>query len=115
MIKTHEEILADIDKTLDQLINNSSVFNQMPINSLFTTEIDALQKTQESLLARLVHMQDLLKKNKTQPHRFAKMEKKILRLGKLNGKMIHHFAQGLEKMQRPRAPRIGRNRKKDPS
>ena len=114
MIRTHEEILADIDATLDQLITNSTAFNQMPMTPLFTTEIEALQKTQESLLARLVHMQAFLqKKNRSERAGFAGIEKKIARFGKLNARMIHHFAQGMKKISDSKGPRIGRNRKKD--
>ncbi|HKY99947.1 MAG TPA: hypothetical protein VJ112_02155 [Rhabdochlamydiaceae bacterium] len=52
-----EEILADIDATLDQLIENANVINQISLNTLFQDEVDALQKTQESLLSRLINMQ----------------------------------------------------------
>ena len=58
-----EEILADIDATLDQLIENANVINQISLNTLFQDEVDALQKTQESLLSRLINMQSLLNNN----------------------------------------------------
>lgn len=116
MIRSSEEILADIDATLEQLIQNADACKQISINPLFTTEVQALQKTQESLLARLMHMQELLKSEKCQKQDgFAGIEKKVLRFGKLNTQMINHFAQGMKKIERSTQPRIGRNRKKKSS
>lgn len=51
-----EELLSQIDSTLDQLIENAHSLKQISSHNLFQEEIEALQKTQESLLARLVHI-----------------------------------------------------------
>jgi hypothetical protein len=50
-----EEILSEIDSTLDQLIRNAESL-QGAISYLSNPEIDAFQKTQESLLHHLLHL-----------------------------------------------------------
>ena len=63
------EILNEIDATLDQLIKNAAALNEVTSNPLYQTEVDALQKMQESLLARLLHLDGFLKEksqNKTE-------------------------------------------------
>lgn len=56
----NEQIQAQMDKTLDQLIKNAKVIRHVPTNKLEAHELDALQKTQESLLAHLMHLDELL-------------------------------------------------------
>jgi hypothetical protein len=63
------EILNEIDATLDQLIKNAAALNEVTSNPLYQTEVDALQKMQESLLARLLHLDGFLEEksqNKTE-------------------------------------------------
>lgn len=91
-MKSPEEILSDIDATIDQLIENSDLLKQVENKPLFYFEMHALQKTQESLIARLAHMQELL-------HREKKQE------------AMSHFSMGTKKVQRSSRPHIGRNRK----
>lgn len=52
----HTELLANIDKTLDQLIKNAEVVNQF--QELEPLEWDAFQKTQSSLIAKLIYMDE---------------------------------------------------------
>ena len=51
-----EEILLEIDGTLDQLIRNAEVIQKVDMLDLTETEIEAFKKTQESLLQHLMHM-----------------------------------------------------------
>ena len=51
-----EEILTEIDATLEHLIRNAESLNGVNLEDLTETEIDAFQKTQESLLHHLIHM-----------------------------------------------------------
>ncbi len=51
-----EEILFEIDATLDNLILNAEALNGAELSNLSEIEIDAFQKTQESLLHHLLHM-----------------------------------------------------------
>lgn len=55
-----EEILMEIDSTLDQLICNAEAIQTVSLSELSETEIEAFQKTQESLLQHLIHMDQFL-------------------------------------------------------
>ncbi len=90
-MKPGEDILADIDATLDQLIKNADVLHYVPIRNLEENEIEALQKTQESLLARLMHMEDLLGA-KRDPVQCMQIQKKISQFSKLNARLINNVA-----------------------
>jgi hypothetical protein len=109
MIRSGEEILADIDDTLDHLIENADVIKKISINSLYTSEIEALQKTQESLLARLVHMNNLLKSQKKSEEgqkSVCSIEEKILRFGKLNAQIMSHAAAKIKRVKKSHQLRI---------
>lgn len=115
MIKTSEEILADIDATLDQLIENAAAIKCVSASALFQSEVDALQKTQESLLARLVHMNELLN-TRSQPsmekdQEFQTIEQKIVRFGKLNAQMIDNISSRFKRTRRNQQLRIRRRLK----
>lgn len=96
-----EEILIEIDGTLDQLIRNAEVIENVDLKELSETEIDAFQKTQESLLQHLIHMDEFLviKRNslKQQDKRSAsfKIQEKLLRFEKLK----HSYHQNISKVQ----------------
>lgn len=53
-----EEILIEIDATLDSLIRNAEALRSAEVSDLSEIEIDAFQKTQESLLHHLLHMDE---------------------------------------------------------
>jgi hypothetical protein len=55
-----EDILLEIDSTLEQLIRNSEIFQNSNVSELSETEINAFQKTQESLLHRFLFMDKAL-------------------------------------------------------
>lgn len=55
-----EDILSEIDSTLDRLIQNAEAFQKVEPNTLSEFECDAFQKTQESLLHHLIHMNQFL-------------------------------------------------------
>ena len=55
-----EDIVQEIDKTLDQLIQNAEVISKADFTELSDTELEAFQKTQESLLQHLLHMDQFL-------------------------------------------------------
>lgn len=117
MIRSDEEILADIDATLDQLIENADVIKRFSMKTLFVSEVAGLQKTQESLLARLVHMNDLLKeqqkKRASEPlESLGSIEEKILRYGKLNAQIMSHVSGRIQRMKKSRKPEIRPHRKK---
>lgn len=125
MKRSGEEILADIDATLDQLIQNADAISYVSVNSLCENEVEALQKTQESLLARLMHMDRLLDSDqkkthmKKNPDSFSHIQQKITAFGRLNARLIDDVASKFgankrkdkKKATHLRKPRIGRNRK----
>jgi hypothetical protein len=55
-----EEIFSEIDTTLDQLIKNAEAMCDAEVKELSEAEIDGFQKTQESLIHHLLHMDQLL-------------------------------------------------------
>jgi hypothetical protein len=55
-----EEIILEIDATLDRLICNAEAVQDVNFSELSDTEIEAFQKTQESLLQHLLHMDQFL-------------------------------------------------------
>jgi hypothetical protein len=108
-----EDILIEIDGTLDQLIRNAEVIEKVDLKDLSENEIDAFQKTQESLLQHLMHMDEFLvaKKNdlKLQNKRSAsfKIQEKLVKFEKM--KLAYH--QGLSKVQ-SKTPILSKRRSK---
>lgn len=101
-----KDILADIDGTLDQLIENAKVIREIGNKPLFECETEALQKTQESLLARLLHRETLLELRKGNqvaptPERESSIQEKFAKFSKLNSKLLSHFTPG-KKLRIPR-------------
>lgn len=100
-----EEILTEIDSTLDQLIRNAETIQKVDVSDLHETEIDAFQKTQESLLQHLMHMDQFLvvKRNqlKVPDKRSAsfKIQEKLLRFEKM--KIVYHKTLTDAKAKRP--------------
>lgn len=78
-----DEILIEIDETLNRLIENAEVIQKVDPKALSDQEIDSFQKTQESLLHHLIHMDELLeRKRKVGPidkraSRFQIQEKRV--------------------------------------
>ena len=99
-----EEILLEIDGTLDQLIRNAEVIQRVDVKALSETEIDAFQKTQESLLQHLIHMDQFLvaKRNdlKLQDKRSAgfKIQEKLLKFETMKRSYHNSFAAIRNKM-----------------
>jgi hypothetical protein len=56
-VKARKELLAEIETTIDQLIKNEEILSQISSDSHYEVEIAALEKTQESLLFHLIHLQ----------------------------------------------------------
>ncbi len=120
MLQSGEDILADIDITLDQLILNAETISSISLNSLFTDEMQALQKMQESLLARLLHMNDLLEPDekhttlRKKPVEMGIIEEKMVTFGKLSARLVNRV-KGDWKMAKgatSKQPKIGKNRKR---
>ncbi|HSX10316.1 MAG TPA: hypothetical protein VLF94_01170 [Chlamydiales bacterium] len=99
-----EEILTEIDGTLDQLIRNAEVLQKVDLKNLSETEIDAFQKTQESLLQHLMHMDQFLvtKRNslRIQDKRSAsfKIQEKLLKFEKMKNTYHKNLSDMQSKM-----------------
>lgn len=104
MSKAQEKILAELDATLDQLIQNASVVCESNFQVLDTLELNSMYKTQESLLARFAHTQEELPEN-TSSKRYEQLHQKVEKLNQLN-------ARFMQQLERTLCPRIGRNRKR---
>ena len=95
----HEvEIAQNIDTTLDQLIRNAEVFSKAELKDLSEIELDAFQKTQESLLQHLLQMDQLLVKQKPQDKRSASFQirEKRQRLEKLKSQYTKSLEETLQ-------------------
>ena len=109
-----EEILQEIDATLDQLIRNAETLQDANIQELSETEIEAFQKTQESLIQRFIHMDQLLetkKQNLKAPDKRAgsyKIQEKLNRFEKL--KSVCH--KTIEETHRHTLPFLSKRRAK---
>lgn len=105
MLRSSEEILADIDMTLDQLIQYADAAQTAALDNL---EVEALQKMQQSLLARLIHMETLLNQDRksAKPQSFENVQQKIAQYSRLNARLIHGVAS-----QFARKTSIARRRK----
>ncbi|PCI91706.1 hypothetical protein COB11_08215 [Candidatus Aerophobetes bacterium] len=67
MINSNNGLLKEIDATIDQLVKNAEVLKNISSKKEYVEEVDALEKTQESLLAHLIHMDELLKTKRCIP------------------------------------------------
>lgn len=96
----NKDILAEIDETLDQLIRNAEAIEQIEFQQLSETELDAFQKTQESLLRHLLHMDELFtaKRNQSKAHRRStsmRIQEKFLHFERKE----HSYRQNISKRQ----------------
>ncbi len=103
-----EEILGEIDLTLDRLIENATAMKDF---TLLKEEVKAFQKTQESLLEHLIHMDELLeeKRKKLKIHKSEQKRKiinqKLNQFEKLNYNFIKNVFQKISLIKR------GKNKK----
>lgn len=115
MLNSGKEILDDIDATIDQLIANASAM-KCALTSDLAEEIEALEKTQESLLARLIHRHTLLqsekRKLKSTVLRKEQIQKRILNYGKTHAKMIAEVSKQLGNKQRPKPLKMSKRAKR---
>lgn len=108
-MRSKEELLKDIDTTLDQLIQNAETIQAISTDSLFEEEICALQKTQQSLLAHLVHVDKHISRSAVSTA--GRLEKKMHLYQELAQKLPRAQSEEDKKKRLVQKPRIGRNRK----
>lgn len=90
--------IDDIDLTLDRLVENAAAMQAIADNPMYTAEFDALQKTQESLLAHLLSYE----KEERSPLKKMELESAIELFDK-------SFSSG--RQTHPKGPRMTRGRK----
>jgi hypothetical protein len=117
MFRSKEEILAELDSTLDQLLVNIKAVHAVSPADLSEIEVQALHKTQESLLARFMHTSDLLKgksKEAQQDNELLTLQEKLKKFGELNISFIEQVSLQLSDIGPlpKKKPRIGKNRKR---
>jgi len=107
------EILSEIDTTIDRLIKNAEAMQE---NELTEIEKDAFQKTQESLLAHMMYMDQMLaqkRKELTTPHSKCaryQIQDKLFRFRKLNLGVIENLSLKMGVMKRKGKARIAKRR-----
>jgi hypothetical protein len=112
MLGIEDTFLEEIENTLDQLILHAKILQSS--ESLNTTEICLIKKTQESLLAKFWHIQDYLEYSylKNQEN-CSRVLSKIQELHTLSPTLVSNFSKYLTKNPSLESRfRIGRNRKK---
>ncbi|NGX26137.1 MAG: hypothetical protein K940chlam6_00048 [Chlamydiae bacterium] len=85
MLESSEEILEDINATLEQLTQNAAALKSAKTSHHFKHEVQHLEQMQESLLARLMHRQSLLemdKKKTLESIRKETIERKVVEYAK---------------------------------
>jgi Zn-dependent oligopeptidase len=108
MFYSEEELLTDIDSTLDQLIQNAKILHTCD-KMLCGRELLLLEKTQDSLIAKFMHTQE----NIEGIHLEQELLNKIQKLHQLAPTLLENFTKELTKNHSVGLrPRIGRNRKK---
>ncbi len=123
MQASNEEILADIDQTLDQMIKNAIALRQIEECEALLKDSATLHKIQNSLTGRVLHKQELLcllgqEETKNEDTLRSEIRQKILNYKRLNNIMMDKMAESFLKMEQSkpvkRHPRIGHNRRKTP-
>jgi regulator of replication initiation timing len=109
-MKSKEEILSDIDHTLDQLIQNVAAVRSSSWKMLEPNEIDALQKTQNSLLSRLADRQEKVS-SASSPQQWKRLQKKMSLFSQLHIQWVEKMARQFGLKKPPKLRR--RLRKKD--
>lgn len=62
MLSSKEDIIDDIDATLDQLIENAEVLGEIATNPSYEEEAEALEKMQDALIKHLMTMEQFVPK-----------------------------------------------------
>jgi len=111
MRKAKDELLAEIDATLDQLISNAEAAGGPAFQILDKNEIEALHKTQESLCARLLHREELLKNSTAHTKQ---LQKKVAHFTRLNERLMREMASRFKSPKANKPMRLRKSRLKAP-
>lgn len=80
------DIVKDIETTLEKLLNNADTLKGMSISNFSALEFESMQKIQESLIAHLLFLDNLLqdKKNNTYANLRFKIKEKLSLFSTIN-------------------------------
>jgi hypothetical protein len=101
-----EEVLIEIDTTLDQLIRNAELVQDVELQELSEMEVTAFQKTQESLLQHLLHLDQFFETRKNNLNSLNKksgryqIQEKLLKFEKLKKEYKKNLGENLESWHR---------------
>ncbi|NDD58301.1 MAG: hypothetical protein EBZ47_03480 [Chlamydiae bacterium] len=120
MFGSNEEILEELDSTLNQLITNVRTFEKVAVSDLSEDEIYAIQCTQESLMARFIHMNELIKdkdRKKIENKKNSELNALYVKLeafSQVNSTLYKKVSSSLNTTGPlvKKKPRIGKNRKR---
>lgn len=87
------QLLTEVDETLDHLIENAEALRGVDVASLLDEVLEAFQKTQESLLHRLLRIEEQMAAKKI--GRDATLEKKRQRFLVLSTKLHVSIAEAM--------------------
>ena len=120
-LRSGEEILADISSTLDQLIQNAEAIDQISLHSLKRCEVEALQKTQASLIARILHMENSLDSDQKQellrkrPTATETIQKEDRRVQQIKSKTCARHCSRLQKTESKKEAAPAQKQTKEPN
>lgn len=101
MILNRQSILKEIDDTLNQLLHNANVLQQITDNPKYVQEKNALENTQESLFSHLIHMDCLLAQEnisiKKKERNALNITKRLTSTGKFDSKFVEKMYQNFMK------------------
>jgi len=101
-----EEVLIEIDTTLDQLIRNAELIQDVELEALSEMEVTAFQKTQESLLQHLLHLDQFFETRKSDQGASHKksgryqIQEKLLKFEKLKREYKKNIGEHIESWHR---------------
>ena len=111
MSHDQEEIFVELSKTLDQLLQNAKALQTPNVALLDSTEVDLLNKTQESLSSHFLHTKEHLESKKRE--RSKKLDEKLAKIEAVDPALYDTIVKTLVKAPVVGfRPRIGRNRKR---
>ena len=105
-----EKLLAEIDATLGQLIMNAESMLEASFIEISCYEVEAMQKTQASLLAHLLHLDGeyaIQRKQQKASEKISEktvIQKKLQKFQKLNTHFIERIAKKWGKVQFEKRP-----------
>ncbi len=114
-----EEILQEIDQTLDRLVENAKAMEKASEKRLTSYERGLFQKTQESLLAHLIQTdhklaerRETLKHFSSQAQKFP-IQKKWIHLHRMQGRNFENLSKkmGVFSLQRVKRKKLSKMKK----